>query len=88
VSHQFRHAVDDDYGVVTIFESIKCRHEARRVFAVHYVDDKHNVRLFEIVFDVEPFAIAEWRSEVVGGYRQVKLIDTIDLALRVPQRRQ
>ena len=41
----------------------------------------------QIGFDVLPFAIVEWRAKVVSRHAQAEFVHTIDLALRVFERR-
>src|SRR5215217_5058490 len=74
VAHQLGHAIDDDNGIVAIFKSFESGDEARCVLAVHHMYDEDNVRRREILFDVEPFAIAERRAEVVGSDTQIEFV--------------
>jgi len=51
------------------------------------VDHKNNVRVFEISFDFQPLAVTQRRAEVVRSHTQPELVHTIDLSLRVLERR-
>jgi hypothetical protein len=84
-THQLGHAVDDDHGIV--IRLIERRNEASSVLAVHDVDHKNNVRVFEICFDFEPLAIAQRRAKVVRRDTQVEFVSAIELTLRVSKRR-
>jgi hypothetical protein len=52
------------------------------------MNDENNIRLPQIVFNLNPLAIAQRRSEVVRGYTQIELVNTIDLSLRLFERRE
>jgi hypothetical protein len=86
VPHQLRHAVDDDHGIVLLVS--ECADQSRRVFAVHHVNDKNNIRFRKVAFDFQPFRVAQRRTEVVSRNPEIQIVGTIDFALRVLQRRR
>jgi hypothetical protein len=52
------------------------------------VDYKDDARFCEISFDFLPLAVTQRRAEIVRSDAQVEFVNTIELALRVSQRRE
>ena len=86
-AHQLRHAVNNDYGLVS-FELLERGNESRRILTIHHVNDKNNVRVSNIGFDVLPLNITQRRPKIVSRHPQPETVHTINLALSVLERRQ
>ncbi len=65
---------------------IERTNQASSVFAIHDVNHKDDVRVFEISFDFQPLAVTQRRAEVVRSDAQVEFVGAIELALRVSER--
>ncbi len=52
------------------------------------MNDENDVRVVQIIFDFRPLAIAQRRSEVICSYTQIEIVRTVDLSLRMLERRE
>jgi hypothetical protein len=88
MSTRSAHAVNYNYRSVPLLVIFQCQNQTRRIFTIHYVNNKNNVCCAEIVINGLPLSIGQRGAKVVRRQAQLKLIFTVKLPLGVFQRRQ
>jgi hypothetical protein len=68
--------------------SLKHGEQTHGVLAIHHVYDKDHIGARQIALDLLPFAARQCQPEVISTDAQLKIVSTIDLSLRLPERRE
>ena len=64
------------------------RQKTRRVLSIQHMNNEDDFGSTEITFNRLPFVFSVLTAEVMDRQTQVKFVLTIDLALRIAQRRE
>ncbi len=71
-----------------MFVTTKRCDKPRGVLAVHYVNYENDIGCRQVALDLAPLVVGMGRAKVMRRNRQIEIVFTVDLALRLFQRRQ
>jgi hypothetical protein len=87
-AHQIGHAIDHDDRAQLRLKLIQQEHQPRRVFAIRDMDHEDELRCAQVALNRPPLLFIQCRAEVVSGHFEAHRILTLDLSLRLFERRE